>query len=94
MRSPTVAGVIAGLMAGVVFGLMTQMMSVPTPEGSQMPMMAMVAQVVGSKSLFVGWICHLFNSAVIGGIFGWLFRTRVLSVGSGLVWGALYGIAW
>ena len=88
------AGVVAGLIAGLVFGMMMQLMNAPTPEGGQMPMMAMVATVVGSTSLAVGWIYHLFNSAVIGAIFAWLFSNRAVSVGRGLAWGAVYGIAW
>lgn len=74
--------------------MMMQLMNAPTPEGGQMPMMAMVAKVVGSTSLAVGWIYHLFNSAVIGAIFAWLFSNRAVSVGRGLAWGAVYGIAW
>ena len=88
------AGVVAGMIAGLVFGMMMQLMNAPTPEGGQMPMMAMVAKVVGSTSLAVGWIYHLFNSAVIGAIFTWLFSNRAVSVGRGLAWGAVYGIAW
>jgi hypothetical protein len=88
------SGVVAGLIAGLVFGMMMQMMNAPTPEGGQMPMMVMVAMVVGSKSITVGWLYHLFNSAVIGAIFGWLFGNRATSIGRGLTWGALYGIAW
>jgi len=88
------AGVVAGLIAGLVFGMMMQLMNAPTPEGGQMPMMAMVAKVVGSTSLAVGWMYHLFNSAVIGVIFAWLFSNRAVSVGRGLAWGAVYGIAW
>lgn len=72
MRSPVGAGIVAGLIAGVVFGLMMTMMMAPTPEGGQMPMMAMVAKIVGSQSLAVGWAYHLFNSEIIGAIGGWL----------------------
>jgi hypothetical protein len=57
-------------------------------------MMAMVAQVVRSESLAVGWIYHLFNSAVIGGIFGWVLGGRSAGIGGGLAWGALYGLFW
>ena len=94
MQSRIVWGAVAGLMAGVVFGMMMQMMSAPTSEGGQVPMMAMVAMVVGSSSIAVGWMYHLFNSFVIGAIFGWLFGRRATTVGSGLGWGALYGFAW
>src|SRR5207249_1578038 len=94
MQSRVGEGILAGSVAGLVFGLMMQMMSAPTTEGGQVTMMAMVAKVVGSTSLGVGWIYHLFNSAVIGGIFGWLFGTRAVTAGSGLGWGAVYGIGW
>lgn len=94
MKSQLSAGIVAGLLAGVVFGLMMQMMTAPTPEGDRMPMMAMVAQVVGSDSLAVGWLYHLFNSAVIGAIFGWLLGGRAQSYGAGLGWGAAYGVVW
>jgi hypothetical protein len=95
MRNKTLAGAFAGLIAGLVFGVMMQMMRAPTPEGAQVPMMAMVAQVVGSSSLFVGWLYHLFNSAVIGAIFGWLLGARTADrMGNALVLGAGYGAIW
>ena len=74
---------------------MMQMMSAPTPDGREVPMLMMVAQVVKSNSLAVGWVYHLFNSAVIGGIFGWLLGTRRAGrLGAGAGWGAVYGLAW
>jgi hypothetical protein len=69
-------------------------MHAPTPDGGSMPMMGMVAQVVGSSSLAVGWLYHLFNSAVIGGLFGWILGTRIGGYGSGTGWGAGYGVLW
>lgn len=95
MRTVLTAGAVAGLLAGVVFGLMMQMMSAPGPGGSSMPMMAMVAQIVGSSSVAVGWLYHLFNSAVIGAAFGLLLGGRVGgSVRRGAALGAGYGILW
>jgi hypothetical protein len=95
MRNTITAGAVAGLMAGVVFGLMMQMMSAPGPGGSSVPMMAMVAQVVGSSSVAVGWVYHLFNSAVIGAAFGLLLGGRVAtSMRRGAALGAGYGILW
>src|ERR687888_1760837 len=87
-------GIIGGLIGGVVFGIGMQMMVAPTPEGMQMPMMGMVAKIVNSDSLVVGWIYHLFNSAVIGAIFGWLLGSRSHHYGAGLGWGAVYGFVW
>jgi hypothetical protein len=84
----------SGLIAGVAFGVMMQMMTAPTPDGGQMSVMAMIGQIVGSPSIGVGWLYHLFNSAVIGAIFGWLLGSRVHTYGSGIGWGAAYGFAW
>jgi hypothetical protein len=90
-----VAGMVAGILAGVIFGFMMQVMSAPTPDGRTVPMMAMVAQVVRSDSLAVGWIYHLFNSAIIGAIFGWALGDRVAGrLGAAAGWGAVYGLAW
>jgi uncharacterized membrane protein YagU involved in acid resistance len=94
MRSDVTNGIVSGLVGGVVFGIMMQMMNAPTPEGGQMPMMAMVAKVVRSDNVAAGWLYHLFNSAVIGAIFGWLVGGRSQSFAAGLGWGALYGFVW
>lgn len=93
MSSRITAGVVGGLIAGLVFGMMMQMMSVPTPNG-EVPMMSQIAAIVGSTSVVVGWIYHLFNSAVIGAIFAWLLGRQVVGYGSGLGWGAAYGFGW
>jgi hypothetical protein len=94
MHSDIRDGIASGLVGGVVFGIMMQMMNAPTPEGGQMPMMAMVAKVVRSDSIAVGWLYHLFNSAVIGAIFGWLLGSRSHRFGAGLGWGGAYGFVW
>jgi xanthosine utilization system XapX-like protein len=94
MSSKIGASVVAGLVAGIVFGMMMQMMMVPTPDGGQMAMIAMVGQIVGSPTVGAGWLYHLFNSGIIGAIFGLLFSNRVRGYASGLGWGALYGIGW
>ena len=94
MQSKIGTGIVAGLIAGAVFGILMTVMNAPTPDGGETPMMKMVAMVVGSTSLFVGWIYHLFNSALIGAIFGALFNKRVSTYKNGTGWGAAYGVAW
>lgn len=94
MRSNISAGIVAGLIAGLGFGIMMTVMHAPTPDGGSMPMMAMVAKVVGSTSLTIGWLYHLFNSMVIGGLFGWILGRKIGGFGSGLGWGAGYGLVW
>jgi hypothetical protein len=94
MHSRIGASIVAGVIAGIVFGIMMHVMTAPTPDGGRMPVIAMVGQIVGSASVQVGWLYHLFNSAVIGGLFGWLLAPRVAGYASGLAWGAAYGFAW
>jgi hypothetical protein len=94
MSSRIGTGVAGGVVAGVVFGLMMQSMSAPTPDGGEMPMMAMVGAVVGSPTVAAGWAYHLLNSAVIGGLFGWLLGDRIRTGGASLAWGVAYGVAW
>ncbi len=94
MQSRITNGAAAGIAGGLIFGVMMQMMSAPTPDGGSMPMMRMVAMVVRAESLVVGWIYHLFNSAVIGALFGWLLGDKARSYGGGLAWGAVWGIVW
>src|SRR5688572_26737303 len=94
MQSRIAASSVAGVVAGLVFGIMMHMMTAPTPDGGRMPVIAMVGQIVGSPSVTVGWLYHLFNSAVIGAIFGWLLGPRVHGYGSGFGWGATYGFVW
>ena len=94
MRTRLGASIVGGLVAGLVFGVMMHVMTAPTPDGARMPVIAMVGQIVGSPTVAVGWLYHLFNSAVIGAIFGWLVGPRVIGLASGLGWGAAYGFVW
>jgi hypothetical protein len=94
MKSRLLHGAAAGIAGGVMFGVMMQMMNAPTPDGASIPMMQMVAMVVGSTSLAVGWLYHLFNSAVIGALFGAFFGARIQNYSSGFSYGALWGAIW
>ncbi len=78
-------GAVAGVGGGLVFGMMMAMMG----------MLPVLAGMVGSTSAVVGMGIHLMISAVIGASFGLLFGGRVGSLGSGALWGGLYGgVAW
>jgi hypothetical protein len=97
MRSKVIAGTVAGLIAGLPFGVMMQLMQAPTPDGSQVPMMMMVAMVVRSESPLAGWLYHLFNSTVIGALFGVLLGTTAgvnasRNVALGAAWGAVWWV--
>jgi hypothetical protein len=84
MATSVVRGVLGGLAGGVVFGMLMQMMG----------MIPMVAMMVGSESVAVGWVIHLAISAFIGASFAVLLGSRVHNVATGLAFGVGYGIVW
>ena len=86
LRTRVAAGVLGGLVGGLAFGILMQMMG----------KIGMIAQLVGSRADAVGWLVHLFNSALFGAIFAlafgrWLGR-RVLTVLLGMAYGAAWWI--
>lgn len=84
MVGTVVAGVVAGLVGGAVFGMMMGMMG----------MLPMVAMLVGSESVIVGFLVHMVISAGIGGSYGLLASRLPMNAATGIVAGALYGTAW
>jgi len=77
-------GLLAGAAGGMVFGMMMQMMG----------RMTMVAMLVGSKSVAVGWLVHLGISIFAGALFALLFGRQVGSWSRSLTLGVGYGMAW
>ncbi len=77
-------GVVSGLFAGGIFGV--QMLLAE--------MMPMIASMIGSDSIVIGFIIHMLISAVIGGTYGIIAarlpRTLLVQVAGGLI----YGIVW
>ena len=68
-----VGGVVGGVAGGLVFGAMM----------AAMGMLPMVAGVVGSQSALVGFLYHMFNSVIIGALFGLLFGARTAPTARG-----------
>ena len=79
-----IGGVVGGIAGGLVFGAMMGMMG----------MLPMVASVVGSQSTVIGFLYHMFNSVIIGAIFGVAFGKQSHSLPQGALWGLLYGFIW
>src|SRR5918993_3282746 len=79
-----VGGVIGGVAGGIVFGALMAMMG----------MLPMVASVVGSKSAVVGFLYHMFNSVVIGALFGLILGGLSHTYARGATFGLLYGVMW
>lgn len=87
-----IAGIGGGLVGGVVMGLLLHF---------GMGAMPVIASLYGQSSVAVGWVAHLFHSAVFGLIFVALItrtglrtyaRTTVWTASLGTVYGVLLGI--
>lgn len=78
------AGVAGGLVGGLMFGVLMQMMG----------MIPMVAMLVGSTSVALGWLVHLAISAFIGATFAILFARWATTLGRSAVIGMGYGVVW
>jgi XapX domain-containing protein len=94
MQSNVRRGTLAGLVAGIVFGVLLSLFTVRTPAGNRVIMMELVGEMTGTKSLMIGWAYHLFDSIVMGAIFGALVGTRVRSYQEGFKFGPLFGLTW
>lgn len=79
-----VAGILGGLVGGVMFGVLMQMMD----------MIGMVAMLIGSKSIAVGWLVHLAISAFIGATYAVLFARWADRPAPAAVIGMGYGVVW
>ena len=79
-----IGGVVGGIAGGIVFGVMMGLMG----------MLPMVANVVGSNSAGIGFLYHMFNSIVIGAIFGLIFGALSHTYPRGALLGLIYGVIW
>jgi hypothetical protein len=84
LRRRIVGGVVGGISGGLVFGAWMGIMG----------MLPMVASIVGSQSALVGFLYHMFNSVIIGAVFGLLFGALSRNYGQGALFGLIYGVIW
>jgi len=77
-------GVVGGLAGGLLFGILMQAIG----------MIPMVAMLVGSKSVVVGWLVHLAISSFIGASFAGLFGSRATQILPAALFGLGYGVVW
>ena len=80
----TLFGVVGGVAGGIVFGILMQMMD----------MLGMVAELVGSSSIAVGWMVHLAISAFAGGAFGLVLGPLARAAVPAALLGVGYGVVW
>ena len=79
-----IAGAVGGLIGGIAFGILMGMMG----------MLPMIAGMVGSSSVVVGFIVHMAISVFIGVTFGLIFGWRSRTYLSGIGWGLFFGLIW
>jgi hypothetical protein len=89
-----VAGAAAGVVAGIPLGIIMQ---VRDADPTMMPGVQMIDQVgdlISDPSTGLGWLIHLFNSALFGVVFVLLFSRWLTRPGPAMILGLLYGVAW
>ncbi len=77
-------GALAGLAGGVV----------AAPILVATGVLSRIAGLESGLSLARGLLLHLFASAVLGMLWGFLFRREGLGLGRGLSWGLVFGVVW
>ncbi|MGH3462557.1 MAG: DUF6789 family protein [Kribbellaceae bacterium] len=89
-----VVGAAAGVVAGIPLGIIMQ---VRDADPKMMPGVQMIEQVgdlISDPSTGLGWLIHLFNSALFGVVFVLLFSRWLTRRGPAMMLGLLYGVAW
>jgi uncharacterized membrane protein YagU involved in acid resistance len=89
-----VLGAAAGVVAGLPLGIIMQ---VRDADPAMMPgttMMDLVGDLISDPSARLGWLIHLFNSALFGAIFVLLFSRWLSQRVPAIALGLLYGVAW
>jgi uncharacterized membrane protein YagU involved in acid resistance len=82
MNNSLKIAIVGGILGGVIFGIMMQLMG----------MIPMIAMMVGSKSLVVGWVIHMIISIIFG--LGFVILTKFVSnlIAATILYGVLIWI--
>ena len=89
-----VTGAAAGVIAGIPLGIIMQVRDADPKTMPGVTMIDQVGDLISNPSTGLGWLIHLFNSALFGAIFALLFSRWLSSRGPAIVLGLLYGVAW
>lgn len=91
-----VTGAVAGVIAGLPLGFIMQARDADPEMMPGIKVIDLVGDLISDPSTGLGWLIHLFNSALFGAVFVLLFfkvltyEKRMLAMMLGL----LYGLAW
>ena len=89
-----VMGAIAGVVAGLPLGIIMQIRAADPKMMPGVKMIDQVGDLISGPSTGLGWLVHLFNSALFGVIFVLLFSRWLTRRRPAMVLGLLYGAAW
>jgi len=89
-----VIGAAAGVVAGIPLGIIMQVRDADPAMMPGIKVIDLVGDLIADPSTGLGWLIHLFNSALFGAIFVLLFSRWLDRRGPAMVLGLLYGVAW
>ncbi len=89
-----VAGAAAGVVAGIPLGVIMQARDADPKMMPGVKMIDLVGELISGPSTGLGWLIHVFNSALFGAIFALLFARWLTGRGPAIMLGLLYGVAW
>jgi general stress protein CsbA len=89
-----IAGGIAGVLAGIPLGIIMQVRDADPDMMPDMKIIDLVGDLIADPSTGLGWLVHLFNSALFGVVFVLLFSRLLANRGVAMGLGLLYGVFW
>jgi hypothetical protein len=89
-----VTGAAVGAVAGIPLGIIMQVRDADPAMMPGVKMMGLVGDLISDPSAGLGWLIHLFNSALFGVVFVLLLSRWLTRRGPAMVLGMLYGVAW
>jgi uncharacterized membrane protein YagU involved in acid resistance len=89
-----VTGAAAGVVAGLPLGIIMQLRDADPTMMPGVQMIEQVGDLISDPSTGLGWLVHLFNSALFGAVFVLLLSRWLTQRGPAMVLGLLYGAAW
>lgn len=78
------AGVTGGLVGGIFFGFLL----------AGLGLLPVIAELVGSRSVIIGFTVHMAISALFGALFGLGLEFGLVRLSRAVRYGALYGVFW
>lgn len=89
-----VTGAVAGVVAGIPLGIIMQVRDADPAKMPGVKVIDQVGDLISDPSTGLGWLIHLFNSALFGAIFVLLLSRWLSRRGPAMALGLLYGVFW